>query len=65
VRVVPAEGGVRLTQSRATPYGVSQPPVRWHVPVTLKWSDGKKVASKRVLLTEESAVVKLPAKPSG
>jgi len=64
VRVVPAEGGVRLTQSRATPYGVTQPAIRWHVPVTLKWSDGKKVASKRVLLTEESVLVKLPAKPA-
>jgi aminopeptidase N len=64
LRVVPAEGGVRMTQSRATPYGVSQPAVRWHVPVTLKWSDGKKVSSKRVLLTEESVVVKLPAKPA-
>jgi alanyl aminopeptidase len=63
LRIVPAEGGVRLTQSRATPYGVSQPSMRWHVPVTLKWSDGKKVSSKRVLLTEESVVVKLPAKP--
>ncbi len=64
LRVVPAEGGVRLTQSRATPYGVTQPPVRWHVPVTLKWSDGKKVSSKRVLLTEESTVVKLAGKPA-
>jgi alanyl aminopeptidase len=64
VRVQPAEGGVRLTQSRGTPYGVSQPALRWHVPVTLKWSDGKKVSSKHVLLTEESAVVKLPAKPA-
>jgi len=63
LRVVPAEGGVRITQSRATPYGVSQPSMKWHVPVTLKWSDGKKVSSKRVLLTDESVVVKLPAKP--
>ena len=64
LRVVPAEGGVRVTQSRASPYGVSQPPLRWHVPVTLKWSDGKKVTSKRLLLTEESVLVKLPAKPA-
>ena len=64
VRVIPAEGGVRLTQSRATPYGVSQPSMRWHVPVTLKWSDGKTVRSQRVLLTDESVVVKLPAKPA-
>jgi alanyl aminopeptidase len=63
VRVVPAEGGVRLTQSRATPYGVTQPPIKWNVPVTLKWSDGKTVRSQRVLLADESMVVKLPAKP--
>jgi len=65
LRVVPAPGGLRLTQSRATPYGVSQPAVRWNVPVTLKWSDGKTVRSQRVLLTDESTVVKLPATPCG
>jgi alanyl aminopeptidase len=63
VRVVPAPGGVRLTQSRATPYGVSQPAVRWDVPMTLQWSDGKTVRSQRVLLKDESAVVKLPSTP--
>jgi aminopeptidase N len=55
---------VRLTQSRATPWGVSQPAERWDVPVTLKWSDGKTVRTQRVLLTDESMVVKLPATPS-
>jgi alanyl aminopeptidase len=64
LRVVPAEGGVRVTQSRATPHGVSQPPVRWRVPVTLKWSDGRAVRTHRLLLAEESAVVRLPAKPA-
>ena len=63
VRVVPTAGGLRLTQSRATPYGVAQPALRWQVPVTLKWSDGKTVRSQRVLLADESMVVKLPAKP--
>jgi aminopeptidase N len=63
VRVVPAEGGVRITQSRATPYGVAQPAMRWKLPVTLKWSDGRTVRTQRLLLEEESAVVKLPAKP--
>ena len=63
VRVIPAPGGVRLTQSRATPYGVSQPPLRWHVPVTLKWSDGRAVHRERILLTEESRIVKLSATP--
>ncbi len=64
LRVVPAEGGVRLTQSRATPYGVTQPPVRWHLPVTLKWSDGKTVRSQRVMLRDESVLVKLSARPA-
>jgi alanyl aminopeptidase len=53
-----------LTQSRATPYSVSQPPLRWSVPMTLRWSDGKTVKTQRVLLTDESAVVKLPATPT-
>ena len=64
LRVVPAEGGVRITQSRATPYGVAQPAVKWIVPVTLKWSDGKTVRSQRVLLADESMQVKLAAKPA-
>ena len=64
VRVVPAPGGVRLTQSRATPWGVSQPPLRWDVPLTLQWSDGKTVRSQRVLLKDESMVVKLPGTPA-
>jgi len=64
VRVVPAPGGVRLTQSRATPYGISQKPMRWNVPVTLKWSDGKTVRSQRVMLKDESMVVKLAGTPA-
>lgn len=63
LRVVPAEGGVRITQSRATPYGVSQSPMRWHVPVTLRWSDGRTVRTERLLLRDESVVVRLPARP--
>lgn len=63
VRVTAEEGGVRLTQRRATPWGVEQPPVRWRIPVVLRWSDGKKVALQRVLLAEETQFVKLPAKP--
>jgi len=64
VRVVPTGGGVRITQSRASPYGVSQPAVKWIVPLTLKWSDGKSVRAQRVLLADESVVVKLAAKPA-
>jgi len=63
VRVTPAEGGVRITQSRATPWGVEQSPLRWRIPVVLRWSDGRKVATQRVMLAEESQLVKLPAKP--
>lgn len=63
VRVTPAEGGVRLTQSRCTPWGVEQPPVRWRIPVVLRWSDGRKARTTRVMLSEESQVVKLPARP--
>jgi alanyl aminopeptidase len=55
---------VRLTQSRATPFGVSQDAKRWQIPVVLKWSDGKAVRTQRVMLKDESAVVKLPAKPA-
>jgi alanyl aminopeptidase len=63
VRVTPAEGGVRLTQSRCTPWGVSQPPIRWRLPVVLRWSDGRRINTTRVMLTEESQIVKLPVKP--
>ena len=63
LRVVPVEGGVRLTQSRCTPWGVSQPPMRWHIPVALRWSDGHATRVERVMLSEETQVVKLAAKP--
>jgi len=63
VRVAPAEGGVRLTQSRCTPWGIEQPAQKWRIPVVLRWSDGKKINTTRVMLTEESQLVKLAAKP--
>jgi len=63
VRVTRADGGLRLTQSRCTPWGVEQPEMRWRIPMVLRWSDGRKVVSTRVMLTDESQVVKLPAKP--
>ena len=63
VRVTPAEGGVRLSQKRATPWGVAQPEQRWRIPLVLRWSDGKRVQSVRVMLTEESQLVKLPGTP--
>ena len=63
VRVAPAEGGVRLTQSRCTPWGVEQPAMKWRIPVVLRWSDGRRINTTRVMLTEESQLVKLPMKP--
>jgi cytosol alanyl aminopeptidase len=63
VRVTPADGGVRLAQSRCTPWGIEQPAQMWRIPVVLRWSDGRKIVSTRVMLTEESQVVKLAAKP--
>ncbi|MBI5170223.1 MAG: ERAP1-like C-terminal domain-containing protein [Candidatus Eisenbacteria bacterium] len=59
VRVVPIPGGVRLSQSRFSPYGVSQPDKKWHVPVSLRWSDGRTVRVQRVLLKDASMDVKL------
>ncbi len=63
VRVTPAEGGVRLTQSRCTPWGVEQPDLTWRIPMVLRWSDGRQIRTTRVLLAETSQLVKLPAKP--
>ncbi|MFN8586747.1 MAG: M1 family aminopeptidase [Candidatus Eisenbacteria bacterium] len=66
VRVVPIPGGVRLTQKRFSPYGVSQPDKRWRVPVALRWSDGRTVRLQRVLLAGETMDVKLVgAAPGG
>ncbi len=63
LRVVPVDGGVRITQSRCSPWGVSQPPVRWRIPVALRWSDGRTVRTQRVMLTEESQLVPLDGRP--
>jgi alanyl aminopeptidase len=63
VRVVPVAGGLRLTQSRCTPWGVSQPPVRWQIPMAIRWSDGRTAHTEHVMLTAESQVVKLAGTP--
>jgi alanyl aminopeptidase len=63
VRVVPVDGGLRLTQSRCSPWGVSQAPVHWSIPIALRWSDGRTTRTERVLLTAETQVVKLPGRP--
>ncbi len=65
VRVVPIPGGVRLSQKRFSPFGVSQPERRWRVPVTLRWSDGRTQRTQRVLLTDETQDVKLVGAGAG
>ena len=60
LRVVPAPGGVRVTQSRCSHYGVSQPPFTWKIPVAFKYSDGKDVHTTSVLIDQESQIVSLP-----
>ncbi len=59
VRVTRAPGGIRLTQSRCTPGGISQPPIQWKIPLSIRWSDGARIRSERVLLDGESQIVKL------
>jgi len=55
------DGRVRLTQKRYLHYGVT-PPARllWQIPVTLKYSDGTKVMTHSLLLSESTATVVLP-----
>ena len=60
VRVVPVPGGVRLTQSRFSNYGVTQPAQTWRIPIVLRYSDGRTIRTQRVQLTEASQVVALP-----
>ncbi|MEO5988269.1 MAG: M1 family aminopeptidase [Candidatus Eisenbacteria bacterium] len=60
IRVVPAPGGVRLTQSRFSFQGVTQTPQQWRIPVVLRYSDGRTTRTQRVLLTQESQLVPLP-----
>ena len=61
-----ADGRVRLQQRRFLNSGVQAPrPTAWKIPVTLRYSDGRKVHSQSVLLSEGEQVVKLErtAKP--
>ncbi|HTR96322.1 MAG TPA: M1 family metallopeptidase, partial [Candidatus Acidoferrales bacterium] len=62
VRVVPAEGGVRLTQTRASPWGVSQAPMTWRIPMVLRYARGGRVDSVRVLLDGPEKIVALPGR---
>jgi alanyl aminopeptidase len=60
LRVVPAPGGVRVTQSRASHFGVSQDPMTWKIPVAFKYSDGKSVHTTSALIEQPSQIVSLP-----
>lgn len=52
-------GSVRLTQKRFVNYGVTRTTNLWHVPVSLKYSDGQEVRTKTILLNTASKMVKL------
>ena len=55
-----SDGQVRLSQQRFLPFGETAPSAQnWHIPVLLKFSDGKQIYTQRVLLTEPVMTVKL------
>jgi alanyl aminopeptidase len=54
-----ADGSVTLTQKRFLNYGVQAPASTWQIPVGLKYSDGTKTKTMRVLLKEPTQNVKL------
>lgn len=64
VRVVPTAKGVRLTQRRAANVGVTLEPHLWKVPMVIKWSDGRSVRTRRILLDRESVEVDLGGAPT-
>jgi alanyl aminopeptidase len=53
------DGTVRLRQQRFLNYGAEAPPVRWTIPVVLRYSDGHQVHTQTVLLGEAEQTVKL------
>ena len=52
-------GSVRLTQKRFVNHGVPRGSNLWHVPVSVKYSDGQEVRKKTFLLNTASKTVKL------
>src|SRR5206468_5084271 len=59
-----AGGALRLSQKRFLNDGVVAPrPALWQIPVTLKYSDGKKTRTKTLLLKERSRTVTLEGAP--
>src|SRR5262249_17437833 len=60
VTVEPLSGGrVRLSQRRFVSQGTEAPPLRWSIPVLLKYSDGKSMRTLPVLLSEAAQEVLL------
>ncbi|MGH7338928.1 MAG: M1 family metallopeptidase, partial [Candidatus Rokuibacteriota bacterium] len=55
-------GRVRLTRRRYTAAGVDQPPLRWQIPVVLRYADDAGVQDESVFLTQDSEVVLLPVR---
>ena len=59
-----AGGALRLSQKRFLNDGVVAPrPALWQIPVTLKYSDGKKTRTKTLLFKEKSRTVTLEGAP--
>ncbi len=55
-----ADGQVRLSQQRYLVYGETAPSApTWKIPVVMKFSDGKKVYTQTVLLSDPAMTVKL------
>jgi alanyl aminopeptidase len=58
-----ADGRVELSQKRFLNYGVQTPattePILWHIPVVLRWSDGRTTQTQKVLLKEQSRTIAL------
>jgi len=62
ISVEPAgEGRVRLSQRRFLNHGIEAPAQSWKVPVFLKWSDGRQVHSREVMLDGAETTVDLGA----
>ena len=56
---VQLDGRVKLTQKRFLNLGVQAPAQLWHVPVTLKYSDGKTTRTETVLLRDAEQILRL------
>lgn len=54
-----SDGQVRLTQRRLLYPGNESPPIRWPIPVVLRYPDGNGFMTQKFLLTEESETFRL------